>query len=343
MMKYFNRKLIFSITLGLFLISSAFVLAQENNETTDNQDSIIESDPQIEELNLKIEENKTKIENLKKASAEYADKIEEYKDEASNLKNQLGLMDNQVIKIELDAKTLKLQIDKIRLEIESLEYQIANKETEIEKYKQNLIEYIRQIAKDDQKTYLEILITNASFSEFFTQLTYLEEIQSDIQTTVNRLNLLKESVSLQKAEKEKQKNDLLDMQDKLASKEDKLKDELKAKEIILLQTKTSEIGYQKLLAAARQEQNEIDNEIYDIQNKIKDKIEKLKKEGTTAQTTLLNWPVPSQYVTAYFHDPDYPFRYVYEHPAIDIRAKQGTQIVAPADGYVARTVDAGMG
>ena len=48
------------------------------------------------------------------------------------------------------------------------------------------------------------------------------------------------------------------------------------------------------------------------------------------------WPVPENIITSTFHDPDYPFRYLFEHPAIDIKAAQGTTLRAAASGYVAR-------
>jgi murein DD-endopeptidase MepM/ murein hydrolase activator NlpD len=341
-MKKYLGKTIISLILGIFLIGVAFGLAQENtNETNDSP--AIENNQEIQDLNNKITENKNKIESLKKAAAEYAQKIEEYKGLSANLKNQLGLLDNQIIKIELDTRTAQLQIDKAKLEIESMDYQIGQNESEIERYKLNLIEYIRRIANNDQKSYLEILIINNSFSEFFTQITYLEQIQSDLQNSIDHLKMLKETVEVQKSDKELQKQELENAKNELQLKEYKLLDEQKAKEVILLETKTSEIQFQKLLQEAKQKQNQIDTDILGLQTQVKDKIVRLRKEGTTATTTLLNWPVPSKYVTAYFHDPDYPFRYVYEHPAIDIRAKQGTQIQAPADGYVARTVDAGYG
>lgn len=47
------------------------------------------------------------------------------------------------------------------------------------------------------------------------------------------------------------------------------------------------------------------------------------------------WPVnPSRGLSAYFKDPSYLESVWADHDAIDIRASQGTDIVAPADGYV---------
>ncbi|MDD5213587.1 MAG: peptidoglycan DD-metalloendopeptidase family protein [Candidatus Gracilibacteria bacterium] len=48
-----------------------------------------------------------------------------------------------------------------------------------------------------------------------------------------------------------------------------------------------------------------------------------------------SWPIaPTKGISAFFHDPEYFKALGSEHEAIDIRAPQGTDIVAPADGYV---------
>jgi len=326
------------------VLSTGFAFVLAANFDSPDYNSIYGSNSDIIELNKRIEANKDKIDNLKKATAEYAQKIEEYKGKAATLKNQLGLLDNQILKIQLDIKTSQLQIDKTKLEIDALNYQTEKEQTEIDLQKENLMEYIKQIDKADQKSYLEILILNNSFSEFFNQISYLEGVQADIKNTIDRLKFLKSSLDTQKADLERQKQELENFQSQLQEQEDKLQNDQQAKENLVYETRSSELQFQNLLTQAKQQQDAINSDIYNLQEKIKDKINRIKKEGTTAQNTFIYWPVGGTHViTAYFHDPDYPFRYIFEHPAIDIRAKQGSPVIAPADGYVARAQDSGYG
>ena len=41
-------------------------------------------------------------------------------------------------------------------------------------------------------------------------------------------------------------------------------------------------------------------------------------------------------ITAYFHDPDYPYRYLFEHSGLDTATPMGTPLRAAEAGYVAR-------
>lgn len=381
-MKKLLGKIIIFLILGVFALGLNFTMAQDNknsdsqndnaasdissaddnlnqaadainsngNTNADNTNSPAadispddQNSPEIQAINQQIQANKDKIDSLNKTTSEYSQKIEDYKSQAVNLKNELGLLDNLIVKVGLDAQTLQLQIDKAKLQILSYDFQIKLKQEQIEKNRQNLTEYIRQIAQNDQKSYLDILITNNSFADFFSQLNYLEQIQSDMQSTIDHLKLLKDAVTVQKSDQKLQMNELTKLQDDLQSKQSKLAAEQNTKEQVLLDAKTSELKFQRMLQQAKEQQLQIGSEITTLQQQLKNKTDKLKKAGTTAQSTLFNWPVPSHIITTYFHDPDYPFRYLFEHPAIDIRAKQGTPIQAPADGYVARVHDGGYG
>lgn len=59
-----------------------------------------------------------------------------------------------------------------------------------------------------------------------------------------------------------------------------------------------------------------------------------KSQFATGTENILTWPTSSRRITAYFHDADY-FRLVgSQHDAIDIGTPQGSDVRAPADGYV---------
>lgn len=55
------------------------------------------------------------------------------------------------------------------------------------------------------------------------------------------------------------------------------------------------------------------------------------------------WPVLPRKITSYFQDKNYEESFGVAHNAIDIRAAQGTEIIAPAAAYVYKAVDNGYG
>lgn len=197
-----------------------------------------------------------------------------------------------------------------------------------------------------KKNYLEILILNDSFSEFFDQIQYLKELQTEVQSLLNQVKDLKSELEATKNEKETKKQEEEKYKKDLEQEKNSLEEKMMTKSLLLEQTLSSEGQFQNLLLSARFEQEQIDSEITSLERKIREKLAESDKaflEGKSGDVAL-SWPVdPSRGITASFHDPDYPYRYIFEHPAIDIRASQGTPIAAAAPGYVAQVKNGGMG
>jgi len=300
--------------------------------------------PEIKDLNNKIKSKETELQQLKAAAKSYQDKLNASRSDSRTITSQLEFLDNQITKMELDIQTSQAAIDKSKLEISSVELQISKENDEIAAQKANLQDYIKLINKEDQRSTLEVLLTNNSFSEFFNQLQYVTEIQSNLKTSIDRLILLTTSLETQKTELENYKDDAEKLKSDLQNSQSKLQDQLLVKESLLSETKRNEYKYQRMISESNQVQDDVTSSLGSIKVEIKNRIAKLKEQRAQTGNMPLMWPVDnSRGISATFHDPDYPYRYLFEHPAVDIRAYQGTPIRAPADGYVARAKDNGYG
>lgn len=307
-------------------------------------DPFYQRNDQVKTLLDQIDAKQDKIDALQKAATDYAKKADTAVREGKTLQDQLGALDNLLTKVQLDIQSNELNIDRNKLQIDAINFQIADQEAEIAQNKDRLAEYIKLLAKQDRQSYLELIILNKNFSDFFTQLNAAQELQAEIRKSVDRLELLKTALETRRAELSLRQDDLEKARIALEQNKERYQEDVTAKEVLLTETKSNEQRYQRLLVEAKQQQNAIDSDILNIEEQVKQKIARLRVGGSTAKTTLVGWPVDnSRGISAYFHDPGYPFRHVYEHPAIDIRAYQSTPIQAPADGYVSRTADNGYG
>jgi murein DD-endopeptidase MepM/ murein hydrolase activator NlpD len=296
-----------------------------------------QEDGQITELNQKIDTKKQEIDKLQQKIDAYEEKIKIKQKDIKSLKSQIALLDNDIAKINLDIQATQARIEQTNLEIQSLNLQIKEVQKNIDENKNKIAEYIRLINKNDRVSYLEVILTNNSFSDFFNQLQYTEQIHGDLKKTLDKQQVDKTNLELQKSNWQ-EKSDLENkLKDDLQKQKAGLSEKNTAQQTLLLQSRLTERQYQNSLYQLQAEQQQINNEITSLESSIRKKLEaqQEKEKFNSFGPARLGWPVdPGRGITAYFHDPDYPFRYIYEHPAIDIRTPQSTPIKAPEAGYV---------
>ncbi len=312
---------IFFIIMGLIL-NPVFALAQTINSA------------EIEELNKQIAQRKDKIKELEETINKYNKNIEQKQTQAVSLKNQLSILDNHINKAETDLELTQEKIKQAQLEIEALQLTISDKEAIMNKQRKIITKVVQGINADKRKNYLEVLLTNSSFAEFYDQLQYTMNVFTDLGQSVKVLRLVKEDLEAKQAQVASRKKTYEDLKTELLAKQDKLKDQSKAKENLLVETRSSELRYKTLLSSLKQQYQTVINEQRSYEDQVRKKLALENKLSTSID--VLTWPVPSRVVNAYFHDPDYPFLNVFQHSGIDIRASQGTPIRAAASGYIAR-------
>ncbi|MDD2807768.1 MAG: peptidoglycan DD-metalloendopeptidase family protein [Patescibacteria group bacterium] len=299
----------------------------------------LKADDDVSSLNHKITDQKSRIDELQKEIDAYQKQIQAKQQEAKSLQNQLAILDNQIAKVNLDIEETQIKINQTNLEIQKLNLEIKDTEKNIFDSKTKIGEYLRLIYRDDQVSYLEILLNNHSFSDFFDQVKYTEQVHNDIKDNLDKLKMDKNQLEIQKSNWQSKSEEENKLKDQLQQQKAGLDERKTAQQVLYSQTRLTQKQYQSYAYQLQLEQQQANADIISAEKKLRQKLEEQQnasKFGSLGPARL-TWPVgPGKGISTYFHDPDYPFRYLFEHPGLDIRVPQGTPIKAPESGYVGK-------
>lgn len=323
------KKLFLTIpTLGLFLF---FFIT--NSQA--NIDDLI--DQEINSLNIKIQNQKQQIDDIKLKQEEYQREIEARIKDRVSLSNQLAIIENRLVKAQLDIESANIEIDKTSLEIKKISLDADNLDKKIEEKKGHISNLLKLVYKQDQVSTLEMLLLNDSLADFLNATKYLADTNREIGSSVEELKYDKAKLEEGKLVLDKKNKELLSLKEQLEERKLGLAYEQENKTYILEETKSSEKQYQALLQEAKLKQQQAERDIIAAEQLIRQKMSEKDRQRLESGSTTIIWPVAKNVITAGFYDSGYPYKNVIgEHPAVDIRARQGSTIYAAADGYVAR-------
>jgi len=297
----------------------------------------------VDDLNKQISSKQEQIQAIKDKAAVYQKNIRDKQTEAASLKNQLSILENKIAKTKLDIEETQVEIEETQLVVRSTELHILAAEDKITSEKTALADILHQIHEADANNPINALLLRDSISEYFNEVEYTKDLQIGLQSALANIKSEKKKLLDNKAHLEEKYAELSTLKDSLEMEKLSLTGENAYKENLLVQTKKSEQKFTELYWQAKQEQESVNKEVAALEKTMRAKIDSMKNTKQPLTDSTLDWPVPKNTLTALFHDPAYPFRYIFEHPAIDIRVKYGTPIKAPAEGYVLTAKDAGRG
>jgi murein DD-endopeptidase MepM/ murein hydrolase activator NlpD len=311
--------------LGFTLNTSAVVRSMTDEQTA----------WEIGQLNLQIKDHQNKMQDIEKQKAQYAANIAAAQAQASTLQGEMAILDNRIAASELDIEANQNQIDQVNLQMKQLNIDMGNKQAAIEKEKNNIATTIRLIYKEKDVSVLEVLLMNNSLTDFLDRIKYLEDVNQGMADSLNSLKNDEADLEKGKADLVQKNTDLQTLVVGLAQNKQALESDKQDKADVLAETQNSQAKYAGLVEQLKEQQDQANTEITNLEKTLRDKMATLDQSKITLNPNGIIWPVPQNYITTYFHDPDYPFRYLFEHPGVDIRAGQGTQVVAADSGYVA--------
>lgn len=309
-------------------VNAPLVVTAPTDGTTD--------DSEIIKLNQQIDEKQKQIEEMKRQTAIYEQQLQKKQDQRLTLQNELSNLSDNIDNTENDLEINTAQIESLQLQIEKVGREIELKQNEIDSERENLAVLLRRLYETDQVSNLEMLVQEQTFSSYFSRIQNLHALSGSVGDALGKVLAVKQQLDNSMTELNQKRTELDDTRNKLAQDRQLLEQQETYKENLLTQTQESETKYQQVLKELQGESQNADSEIRSLIDQVNDRLAE-RGEGTVLQKpSELSWPVDaSRGISAYFRDPTYPFRKIFEHPAIDIRVYHGTNVAAAADGIVA--------
>ena len=294
------------------------------------------------DLNEEIQARKDEQRELQQKINQYSNKIRTTQRQAATLRNQISVLDANISKTELELRTKELEAEQFALEAAVVKQNIAQEEARAGKTRLDIGSTLRQLRQYDDREYLEIILTEPTFSNVLDQLYFTARLARALQNKLETISEIQYILNSNRQLLEENQKHAEELKAGLAILRTSFEQEKRVKAALFGKTKSTEAEFQNLLTQLREAAAAIDSEVVTLEKQIRERLDLA--DRLAGDTGLLSWPVaPLGGLSALFHDPDYPFRYLFEHSGVDIRAKQGTPVRAAASGYVAKAYNGGLG
>lgn len=312
--KFNGAKIILGLIFALVLtVSFNFCFADETS------DKLVASQQKLLQLNQQIKS--------------YQQQIAATQAKASSLKNEISIYNNQISSLELEIEANQTKIDNANLQINQLQQLIDLKTKEILDNKNVLGQLIVELNEFDDQYAIRTSVGSNNLSDFLDQIQYTQNLQDKIYQLVKKIENLKmqlqseqHDLQIQLALLERAKNQLQVSQNSLTTVRNQ-------KQKLYNQTQGLEKNFQKLLTSSKQDADNLQKEIQDLDAKVR---AKLGKKSITATKGLLAWPMDGILTQGYGNTGFTALGYNF-HNGIDVAGPPGQSIYAAADGDVLYT------
>lgn len=302
----------------------------------------------VADLNSQIEANKKRLQDLQQQETSYQQAVDQANGKVRDIQTQISAIDSQIAQTNFLIQTKQEEISTLELEMAAVQRQIDKKNSEIDGQKANLSDSLKRLDANSRTSTLALVLTHASLGEFYSQAEAIATISDSLSSSIASLQVLKKDLLAKQDEFSQTKDDLQQSKLQLQVQKQSTVDQRDTKDALLGSAQNSVGSYNELLQQSQLAEQQANSTISALEKQIQAKLSQSGPNQPVFSSTGFIWPVVGT-ITAYFHDPTYPFDCKHwnnpncmAHSAIDIGVPQGTPVRAAADGVVSAVNDQGF-
>jgi len=222
-----------------------------------------------------IRSKNEQIGELTKQIEAYQKEIEERQKQGRTLAGEVEILNKKISLIQAEIRSLSLAIEKANGEIFQTTEQIKEAEDKITKHRLALGSALRILDQQEQENLIEIILKNQNFSDFFGNLTQIQNTQENLRAAITGIKKLKTNLEEKEEQLYDQKKELEHLKGIQQIGKNSIEKVKVEKNYLLKVTKGEETNFQQLI---KKSQTDIE--------KIRAQITYLQQNGVSAEDAV---------------------------------------------------------
>ena len=290
------------------------------------------------EIRDQIDDRNDQIEELEEEINQYQGELENTQAQAQTLEEAVALYDQSIQRISNDVADTANKINVTQQDIASIESSISETEGDMETNKSAIAKTVQALARVNNQTFVEVLLSAESLSEVWNYSAQLENVQQQANRQLQQLRQAKERLTKQKEKEQQRRTELASLQEEQAAQRSIVQSQQAEKEELLSETNQQASEYQTLIAQKQEQKERFEAQLREFESQLGSS-----SDGGFAESgQLFGWPVQPVVITQQFGGTEFAKRNpaAYGRPfhnGTDFGVPVGTPIKSVTDGTVRAT------
>lgn len=249
-----KAKTFLTFTAALFIAATLLFV---NSGTTRSQEQPQAAGSTFTELQKQLNDNLKKQADLNK-------KISDSKNQEKTLASQIQAAEDEIALTELKIDETENRIAQLAIDVSNTSVKIDQTAEDIDQRTEITNQRIRTLYATGEVQPLQLILQTQSFQDYFLMKKYAEAIHDQDIRLITSLKELKETYEEEKTNLTNQKNEAENLKNQLTQQISDLDNQKRQKGVLLEVTKNNEANYQRFLAQAKLDQQNIQNALFNL-------------------------------------------------------------------------------
>ncbi|MBX4189530.1 peptidoglycan DD-metalloendopeptidase family protein [Candidatus Parcubacteria bacterium] len=253
---------------------------------------------EVADLQKKIADINTERQKLLEEQKQLQIQIDEAAKQGQSLSGTIKTLEASKKKIDNDLKVTQSSINAANLTIQKLTLTIGEKERQVDIHTEAIAEGVRRLYGYDKTSFLASMLTEKNLNDLWQDQSNLIGLEDTLNNEISALKSAELELNKEKDQKLAKKSELSGLQKQLSGQKQTVLETQTAKAKLLLDTKSQEAAYQKLLAQKIAQEKQFEDMLFQFESELKVALNPSSFPGATH--SILAWPVDKVRVTQQF-------------------------------------------